>query len=58
MLDWRRALKADTPEQGAEQLITLLAAQILQASQSQAHVQQLASDLRQNARMLAQMIVP
>ena len=58
MLDWRRALHADTPEQGAEQLITLLASQILQASQSQAYVQQLASDLRQNAKVLAQMIVP
>jgi len=58
MLDWRRALKADTPEQGAEQFITLLAAQIMQASQSQGHVQQLAADLRQNARPLARMIVP
>jgi hypothetical protein len=58
MLDWRRALRADTPEQGCEQLLTLMAAQIVQASQSQGHVQQFASDLRQNARMLARMIVP
>lgn len=58
MQDWQRALRADTPVLGAEQFITLLAAQILQASQSQGHVQQLASDLRQNARALARMIVP
>jgi len=58
MLDWRRALKADTPEQGAEQFLILLAHHIVQASQSQGHVQQLASDLRQNAHVLAQMIVP
>jgi hypothetical protein len=58
MLLWQAALKADTPEEGAERLFTLLAHQIMQASQSQGHVQQLAADLRQNARTLSRMVVP
>jgi len=58
MILWRRALKADTPEQGAEQFFTLLAHQILQASGSQSATHQLVSDIRQNARVLARMIVP